>query len=165
LYLIDCLPKRHRSSGNPAVSDTTPDFDFVILADRAEVVNGKLYMMGGGWESIGLRRAGDAAAFTIAVGIGVPWLATNVEHKLDLRLEDADGGAMTALGVGFTAGRPATVPQGVSQRLIFALPVQFAFPAAGAYVIACTLGEREQRVPFQVSIVPAAPGVPPHALS
>ncbi len=147
------------------MSDMTPDFDFVILADRAEAINGKLYMMGGGWESVGLRRPGDAAAFTIAVGIGVPWLATNVEHKLDLRLEDADGQTLTALGVSFTAGRPATVPQGVSQRLIFALPVQLAFPAAGAYVIACTLGERERRVPFQVAIAPAAPMPPLGTLS
>jgi len=142
------------------MSETTPDFDFVILADRAEAINGKLYMMGGGWEAIALRAPGDAAAFTIAVGVTVPWLATNVEHHLELRLEDADGGALTTLGVNFAAGRPAALPQGVSQRLLFALPVQFAFPAAGAHVIACTLGERERRVPFQVNIAPFAPSFP-----
>jgi len=145
------------------VSETIPDFDFVILADRAEAINGKLYMMGGGWEALTLRAPGDAAGFTIAVGVSVPWLATNIEHALSIRLEDADGGMLTALGVTFTAGRPAQVPQGVSQRLIFALPAQFAFPAAGTYVIACALGERERRVPFQVTIAPSAP--PPRALS
>jgi hypothetical protein len=75
-------------------------------------------------------------------------------------MKDADGGAPTTLGVSFAAGRPATIPQGVSQRLIFALPVQFAFPAAGVYVIACALGVRARRVPFQVNIAPSTPSVP-----
>ncbi len=47
---------------------------------RAEAVNGKLYMMGGAWDGIYLRSMADPASFSIAVGIVVPWHATNVEH-------------------------------------------------------------------------------------
>jgi len=28
--------------------------DFLILADRAEAVNGKLYLLGGAWDRLGL---------------------------------------------------------------------------------------------------------------
>ena len=33
-----------------------PEVDFLVLADHAEVVGGKLYMMGGGWD---IRRIED----------------------------------------------------------------------------------------------------------
>ena len=30
----------------------SPEIEWLILADEAELVNGKLYMMGGGWDRI-----------------------------------------------------------------------------------------------------------------
>ena len=132
-----------------------PEFDFLILADRAEAINGKLYMMGGAWDAIGLRALGDAAAFTAAVGILVPWHATNVEHQFTLRLEDADGKALSSTGMGFTTGRPAALPEGTRQRVTFAFPLSVVFPAPGTYVIICAIGQQEKRVAFQVQLLPS----------
>lgn len=137
-----------------------PVFDFVILADRAEVINGKLYMMGGAWDGIVVRAVGDAAAFSIAAGLLVPWHATNVEHAVELRLEDADARQLAAFRLGFTVGRPAAMPPGTRQRFTFALPVTFTFPAPGAYVVVCAVGEAEKRVAFQVQLAPAPPPAP-----
>lgn len=134
-----------------------PEFDFVILADRAEAVNGKLYMMGGAWDGIYLRSMTDPASFSIAVGIAVPWHATNVEHLLRLRLEDADGKELTVFQVGFTTGRPASIPHGARQRVTLALPVAVVFPRAGTYVVACSLGSHEKRIAFHVQVAPPAP--------
>lgn len=134
-----------------------PEFDFLILADRAEAINGKLYMMGGAWDAIGLRALGDVASFTAAVGIVVPWHATNMEHHVTLRLEDADGKALTSTRVGFATGRPATLPDGAQQRVTFALPLNIVFPAPGTYVVVCTVGGQEKRVAFQVHMHPPAP--------
>ena len=134
-----------------------PEFDFLILADRAEAINGKLYMMGGAWDAIGLRALGDVAAFTAAVGIVVPWHATNMEHHVTLRLEDADVKTLTSTCVGFATGRPATLPDGARQRVTFALPLNIVFPTPGTYVVVCTVGVQEKRVAFQVHIHPPAP--------
>ncbi len=134
-----------------------PEFDFLILADRAEAVNGKLYMMGGAWDAIGLRAAGDVASFTAAIGILVPWHATNVEHQFSLRLEDADGKVLSSMGMGFTTGRPAALPEGARQRVTFAIPLSVALPGPGAYAVICTLGRQEKRVAFQVQLLPPAP--------
>lgn len=137
-----------------------PEFDFVILADRAETLNGKLYMMGGAWDGIYLRSIADPATFTIVVGIVVPWHATNVEHVLGLQLEDADGRQLTDFQARFTTGRPASIPPGSRQRVTLCLPVAFVFPAPGTHIIVCSVGTREKRTFFQVESAPS-PAISP----
>lgn len=59
----------------------------ILLCDHAEAINGKLYIMGGGWTicSPGPRN------MAVAVRIKVPWTDTNEKHKFALFLQDADG--------------------------------------------------------------------------
>lgn len=88
----------------------------MMLCDYAESVQGKLYIMGGGWTVCppGPRN------LAIALRILVPWADTNRKHKLGLFLQDADGNTIE-LGspprpvqqVGdFEVGRPPGVPHG-----------------------------------------------------
>lgn len=58
----------------------------MLLADYAEVVNGKLYIMGGGWSVTGPVPMPSA----VAVKVEVPWTAANQKHLLKLELLDAD---------------------------------------------------------------------------
>jgi hypothetical protein len=58
----------------------------VLLADAAQVVNGKLYMLGGGWSWI---RPGSP--FVVCGKIGIPWDRWSDWHKLRLDLVDGDG--------------------------------------------------------------------------
>ena len=39
--------------------DQKPTIDFLLIADRAEVVSGKLYMMGGAWDHITITDLGQ----------------------------------------------------------------------------------------------------------
>lgn len=59
----------------------------LMLADSAQAVGGKLYILGGGWSIT------DATNITmsIAIKIEVPWDKTNVSHKLKLVLLTEDG--------------------------------------------------------------------------
>ncbi len=88
----------------------------VLLCDFAEVIGGKLYVMGGGWNTCppGPRN------LSVAVRIAVPWSEANEDHSLALRLQD-EGGRTVDLGQPpkpviiegkFQVGRPPGTPQG-----------------------------------------------------
>lgn len=92
----------------------------IILADFAQVVNGKLYIMGGGWSIIGPEPCPTA----IAIKIEVPWNQTNKKHNLRLELLDSNyhpvlvptpvGNSPLKISADFEVGRPAGLIQGTS---------------------------------------------------
>lgn len=85
----------------------------IMLADFAQAIGGKLYIMGGGWSITGPAPCPSA----IAIKIEVPWNLTNQNHNLKLDLLDADyravavptpaGNAPLVIGGNFEVGRPA----------------------------------------------------------
>ena len=86
----------------------------LMLADSAEAVNGKLYILGGGWSII------DATNITmsIAIKIEVPWDKTNVSHNLKLVLLTEDEQPVTVndrpceIQGDFEVGRPPGLKPG-----------------------------------------------------
>ncbi len=48
------------------------EIDFLLLADRAEVLNGKLYMMGGAWDRRQIRSIDSPVSLTMVIGVLVP---------------------------------------------------------------------------------------------
>ncbi len=95
----------------------------MLLADSAQAVNGKLYILGGGWSIIGP----EPTPFGIALKIEVPWTETNRPHKMQLVLLDADGQAVLVgenrveIGGSFEVGRPSGLPVGTPLDSVFAL--------------------------------------------
>lgn len=90
----------------------------MILCDAAQVNSGKLYILGGGWDSCkpGMVMMG------VAVIVRVPWGLTNRKFRWEMRLVDADGKQVTAgppdspvrFEGGFEVGRPPGVPRGIA---------------------------------------------------
>jgi len=91
----------------------------MMLADSAQEVGGKLYILGGGWSITGP----VPMPMAIALKLEVPWDRTNEPHSLLLELVDEDGtpvlvaddqGEQVPLQVTgeFEAGRPAGVRPG-----------------------------------------------------
>ena len=72
----------------------------LLLADHADVVNGKLYINGGGWDWI---RPG--VPFAIALIVHVTWDQTNMKHSVVLELLDTDGDPVVA-----PDGNPVRIP-------------------------------------------------------
>jgi hypothetical protein len=129
------------------------EIDFLLLADRAEAVNGKLYMMGGAWDRMWVQDIGQASPLSFAIGILVPWNATNTPHQLALWLEDHDGASVGFRAeLEFAAGRPPTAEQGETQRVVLALPsVPITFSVYGMHVVKATIdGDTKKRVEFRV---------------
>jgi hypothetical protein len=116
--------------------DNLPD-DFkvtLVLADNAEVAEGKLFILGAGWFQTIPGSPGSLAGI-----ISVPWTETNRKHIFVAVLVEADGSPVTIetpagnqevqLRAEFEIGRPPGLPPGMQLNQPFAanyasLPVQ-----------------------------------------
>jgi hypothetical protein len=130
--------------------------EWLLLADSAEVVNNKLYVLGGGWEFY-IRNDPAPVRFAIAASLQVPWNATNQKHRFEVQVINDDS-QEPVLGFGgeFEVGRPPGLPAGSSQRTQFALNPQ-ADLVPGSYVLRCLIDGEEQadrRLSFRVQAGP-----------
>ncbi|HYV16251.1 MAG TPA: hypothetical protein VE972_09525 [Conexibacter sp.] len=99
----------------------------VMLADFAQVADGKLNVIGGGWSVTGP----EPCPFALAGLFEVPWQMTNRQHEFRFELIDADGNAVTvetpegehdvSFEGAFEVGRPPGLRVGGAQRVPFAL--------------------------------------------
>lgn len=87
----------------------------MLLADAAHQVNGKLYILGGGWSTTGT----PTGPMAVAVKIEVPWDRSNLPHDWRLVLVDADGrpvvtadGQTVEVTGQLEVGRPPGLPDG-----------------------------------------------------
>jgi hypothetical protein len=136
--------------------------DFLILADFAEVIGGKLYLMGGAWDRITVQDPSAPMRFSVALGILIPWTATNQTHALRVTIEDADGAQQGVLmESSFVTGRPPELPPGATQRIVAAVnSLGSALPPAEYSISAAINGEVARRVSFRVIGAFAPPQAP-----
>lgn len=139
--------------------------DYLILADRAEAVNGKLYMVGGGWDRVGLTQIPGPADFDIAVGVLIGYNETNVVHRIEIVLENEDNKVVQQPIVAqFELGKPPGMKLGQPQRFQVVVRGPFIIPEPGGYHWVVSLdGERRATTKFWVDRVelPAGAGPPP----
>ena len=115
----------------------------LLLADAAQAVNGKLYVLGGGWSLTGP----DPSAMALAVKIEVPWDRANIKHRWRIELLDEDGVPIemaSAPGGGsqplriegeFEAGRPPGLKPGTPLDVALALNLApVPLPPGGRFV-------------------------------
>ncbi len=126
--------------------------DFLILADRAEAVNGKLYMIGGAWDRINMPTLPGQAIFDVAIGLLIDYHETNVPHTFELRLEDEDSNIVLGPVTGqFEIGRPAGMKPAQAQRFVLVVRGPFPIPRAGAFIWTLSVdGERKEGTKFWV---------------
>ncbi len=108
----------------------------ILLCDYAESINGKLYIVGGGWTQY---RGPDPLNFAVAVSLSVPWTQTNQKHRFTLDLLHEDGGNVTnpagqpiKIEGEFEVGRPAGAVPGEAMTNTLAFRFQnFDLPSGG----------------------------------
>jgi len=137
----------------------------MLLADAAQALGGKLYVLGGGWSITGPEPTPSA----LAIKIEVPWTEANQPHTLRLTLLDADGQPV-ALGdktlditADFEVGRPVGLPAGtpLDTALVFnfgALPL----PPGRRYVWRLAIDDRTHD-DWYVAFTVRPPGTAPRA--
>jgi hypothetical protein len=127
----------------------------LLLCDAAEAVNGKFYILGGGWSVI--FAPGVPTNVTLAVKLAVPWDQANQKHKVRASLLDADGDPVD-LGKGdvyaegeIEVGRPPGLKPGTNLDVLFVLPFGALAFEAGSYVwLLEVAGNPVTREPFVV---------------
>jgi len=144
----------------------------MLLADHAQAVQGKLYIVGGGWTIIA---PGTPSA--VAIYIRVPWTQTNTKHTWRLELIDSDGQPVVVPGPvgeqpiviegGFEVGRPAGSIPGTEQAVSLAVnygPLPLA--PGGRYEWRLAIDghpDDDWRLPFSVVALPVQNQPPPEA--
>lgn len=133
------------------------EIEFLILANHAEVRDGLLNLLGGGWTDHWRRFSPESpppnSHFGIGVGVIVDWSDTNRPHHLTLRIETADGKEVAKIEGDLEVGRPAGLQPGSSQRAALAFNIDTRWPSAGTYRVAARLNDKpesEREVIFRV---------------
>jgi hypothetical protein len=132
------------------------DVDFLLVADGAEAVNGKLYLLGGGWDRITLPQFPGPAKFDVAMGVLIGYTETNERHEFELTLEDDDNQVIVGPVSGqFELGRPPGLKPAQSQRFMVAVRGPFPLPRPGCYHWVLSLdGRRAGRTTFWADAMP-----------
>lgn len=126
---------------------------FILLTDHSEAVNGKVYMVGGGWNVLRFPELPQQWSFGIALGIDVGWDETNRSHDLVIKIEDPDGVQLgEALEGNFETGRPPGMPPGQEQRLVMSVGTSASFGTAGPHAAVVKVnGEELGRARFYLT--------------
>lgn len=140
--------------------------DYAILADHAEIVSARLYLMGGGRDVFPVPRLPGVARLAVAVGIRVEWEETNSRHPVLVALEDEDGKELVKIRASINVGRPAGLAPGSSQLAQFASAIMFNVAEEGGFRARIVAGEEEaaieHRVPFRVTQAPQSQQAKPN---
>jgi hypothetical protein len=141
----------------------------MLLADAAQAIGGKLYILGGGWSVAGP----GPVAMAIALKIEVDWNEANRRHNLKLALLTEDdqpvrvpgpaGDQAVEVGGEFEVGRPPGLRPGSALDFTVAINVQpLPLPPDAGYVWRCWIDDHTQeewRLTFTTR--PAHPPVHP----
>lgn len=143
----------------------------MLLADAAQAVDNKLFILGGGWSIIGP----DPSPSAIALNIKVPWDRANEMHRLTIELLDLDGNpVMVPTPVGdqamrvdseFEVGRPPGLARGTSIDLSLAINLPpLPIPPGGRYEWRLKIndeGDENWNLAFSTRAAPQQAAEPP----
>lgn len=144
-------------SKDSVVDEQDISIEFLILADFAQVVGGKLHMMGGGWHRINVQKFPHVQSFSVAAAISVPWAHTNEKHNINITMVDEDGQQeLFKIDGVFEVGRAPGTKPGSSQRLMMAFTVNsLKFTEPKVYsIISFVDGQEMRRLEFNVVPTP-----------
>lgn len=129
-----------------------------MICDYAQVADGKLNIMGGGWLYLWAAEEPVTWGLALAVSLSVPWARTNQNIEITTRLITEDHEPVLNAedepvqgGGNLRVGRPPTARPGVPIVVPFVLPFALSLNFGG-YVFEISEGPNVvTRVPFQVA--------------
>ena len=143
-------------------TEERPRIDSFVAADWAEAVNGKLYLMGGGFDTFMASSFPFAPRFAFGAVLRVPWNDTNRRFPIEGLVETADGEELEwRMGGELEAGRPPG-KRGGDVTVVIAGPVQFQVEEPTNVVLKLRFAGEERSIALTVSqppfqIVPPSP--------
>jgi hypothetical protein len=135
----------------------------LLLADSAQAIGGKLFVLGAGWNL----RSTQPTPCAIAAIVAVPWTETNRKHSLQITLIDGNGRQFPPAASGapplvisseFEVGRQPGLPPGIRINVPIAINLGPLQLPAGQFEWRAILdgkGRDDWRLPFTVLAAPA----------
>lgn len=131
--------------------------DLLLTSDFAEVVGGKLYVMGGGWDKFAPPAYPAQIRLGIAVGIRVPYLQANIPHHFSVTLTKGDGGELFKVEGDLETGRePGS--RGESAFVPFAANIMTTLEQPQLLELVARVGESTRRASIRAADAPRQPG-------
>lgn len=127
------------------------EVEWLILADAAQVVGQKLYLLGGGWDRLTVNRAFPIEQkCALALSMLVPWNETNQKHSFEVEIVSEDNTteepqSLVKVGGQFEVGRPTGIRPGQQQRFQLAIDMTLRIEAAGTKTIIARIEQQEMR--------------------
>lgn len=130
------------------------EIDYALLAEHAEVTGGKLYLMGGGWDTMNVPEVPATVRLTVALGVRVEWEETNLPISVVVVVQDEGEADLVRLDGQMQVGRPPQLPPGSTQLSQMTATLQVPLPRFGAYRVSVIAGgegaARRRILPFRL---------------
>jgi hypothetical protein len=138
-----------------------PHIGSFIQADFAEAVNGKLYLMGGGFDTVWAPHFPWDVRFFFGAIVFVPWKDTNRRLPVEGRVVSSDGEDLGwNLDGELEAGR-APGQRGGRSSLVIAGPVAFRVEEPIKFAVKLRFASDERSIPLSVDPLPFPLGASP----
>ena len=141
------------------------EVEWLILADAAQVVGNKLYLLGGGWNQLTVNAPFPVEQrMGLAFSVKVAWNETNRKHSFEIEIISEDQAteepkSMMKVGGQFEMGRPTGINPGQEQRFQIALDAGLKLDKAGTKTLIARIeGQEMRRLSFYVRANPNQSG-------
>lgn len=136
--------------------------EWLIPADYVELVGGKLYLMGGGWDILTVNQALPLSQnLGVAASFKVGWNETNERHTVEIEVANERGESLAKIAGTMEVGRPPGIARGQDQRAQVAGNLPLEIRELGTYTITARIeGQEEGKTPFTVIPGPLFPSNP-----
>ena len=125
--------------------------EYAVLADAAQAVGGKVFILGGGWNVF--RAASFPAPVQLAVAIGLGFTSNEVGIKFPLNVSIADEAGVPIIpemkGQVETGPTAPDVPKTASVKIPVAININLSLPHPGTYGIVVTAGSSTAQLSFE----------------
>ena len=125
------------------------EIDFVILADFAQAAQGKLNLIGGGWNLHHAKEYPSNLLLGLGIGILVPWSETNRQHTLQFEIKKSEGPKVMGGKGDYIVGRDVATPSGMTQRVTLGISAPVQLPESGTYEVIVSTAGQQKRVTFE----------------
>lgn len=129
--------------------------EYAVLADAAQAVGGKIFILGGGWNVF--RSANYPAPVQLAVAIGIGFGGNEIGTQYAVKIVIADEAGVPVVpelnGQIETGQLAPDLPTGLPIKVPLAWNVSFAVPRPGRYGIVITVGTSQTELAFDAIFV------------
>jgi hypothetical protein len=125
--------------------------EYALLADAAQAVGGKVFVLGGGWNLF--RAVNYPAPVQLAIAIGLGFTSNEVGNQYPLNVVIADEAGVPVVPEmkgQVETGQPAPdLPKTASVKIPVAININMSLPHPGTYGIMVTAGSSTAQLSFE----------------